>query len=56
MARIVTFGELMLRLTPPDKETFLQSPLFRATFGGAEANVAVSLANFGENVAFVSIG
>ena len=55
MARIVTFGELMLRLTPPDKETFLQSPLFRATFGGAEANVAVSLANFGENVAFVSI-
>ncbi len=47
MPNVVTFGELMLRLTPPGYERFLQSPIFRATFGGAEANVAVSLANFG---------
>ena len=47
MAKVVTFGELMLRLSPPGNERFLQSPMFRATFGGAEANVAVSLANFG---------
>ena len=47
MPRVVTFGELMLRLSPPGHERFLQSPLFRATFGGGEANVAVSLANFG---------
>jgi 2-dehydro-3-deoxygluconokinase len=47
MPKIVTFGELMLRLSPPGHERFLQSPLLRATFGGGEANVAVSLANFG---------
>jgi 2-dehydro-3-deoxygluconokinase len=47
MPKIVTFGELMLRLSPPGHERFLQSPMFRATFGGGEANVAVSLANFG---------
>lgn len=47
MAKVVTFGELMLRLSPPGYERFLQSPMFRATFGGGEANVAVSLANFG---------
>jgi 2-dehydro-3-deoxygluconokinase len=47
MPRVVTFGELMLRLSPPRHERFLQSPLFHATFGGGEANVAVSLANFG---------
>lgn len=54
MSRIVTFGELMLRLSPPRHETFLQSPSFVATFGGAESNVAVSLANYGEEVAFVT--
>lgn len=47
MPKTVTFGELMLRLSPPGYERFLQSPLLRATFGGGEANVAVSLANFG---------
>ena len=54
MPRIVAFGELMLRLTPPDHETFLQTPNFNATFGGSEANVAVSLANYGEPVSYVS--
>jgi 2-dehydro-3-deoxygluconokinase len=54
MARIVTFGELMLRLAPPGYERFLQSPRFDASFGGGEANVAVSLALFGESAAFAS--
>lgn len=45
--RIVTFGEIMLRLAPPGLERFLQSPQFVATFGGGEANVAVALAQFG---------
>jgi 2-dehydro-3-deoxygluconokinase len=47
MAKVVTFGELMLRLSPPGFERFLQSPVFSATFGGGEANVAVSLAQLG---------
>jgi 2-dehydro-3-deoxygluconokinase len=47
MPKTVTFGELMLRLSPPGYERFLQSPLLRATWGGGAANVAVSLANFG---------
>ncbi|HOA77291.1 MAG TPA: sugar kinase [Thermosynergistes sp.] len=54
MAKIVTFGEIMLRLSPPDHEVILQSPVFEATFGGAEANVAVSLANLGEDVSYVT--
>jgi 2-dehydro-3-deoxygluconokinase len=54
MKKIVTFGELMLRLTPPHHEVILQTPQFVATFGGAEANVAVSLANYKENAAFVT--
>ncbi len=53
--RIVTFGEIMLRLKSPGVERLLQSPLLEATFGGGEANVAVSLANFGMNAAFVTI-
>jgi sugar/nucleoside kinase (ribokinase family) len=44
---VVTFGEVMLRLAPPGFERFLTTPLLAATFGGGEANVAVSLANFG---------
>jgi 2-dehydro-3-deoxygluconokinase len=52
---VVTFGEIMLRLAPPGFERFLQSPGFVATFGGGEANVAVSLAGFGETVAFVTV-
>ncbi len=47
MKKIVSFGEIMLRLSPPGFERLLQSPSFVATFGGGEANVAVSLAHFG---------
>ena len=47
MSRVVTFGEIMLRLGPPGHERLLQSPMLVATFGGGEANVAVSLARFG---------
>ncbi len=53
--RIVSFGEIMLRMKTPGHERFFQSPAFEATFGGGEANVAVSLANYGEDAAFVSI-
>lgn len=54
MARIVTFGEIMLRLATPGHLRFSQAHEFEATFGGGEANVAVSLAAFGEDVHFVS--
>jgi len=54
MKTVVTFGEIMLRLSPPGYERFLQSPRFEATFGGGEANVAVSLAQFGVTSRFVS--
>ncbi|HSL23663.1 MAG TPA: sugar kinase [Vicinamibacterales bacterium] len=47
MIKTVCFGELMLRLSPPGYERLFQSPAFQATFGGGEANVAVSLAQFG---------
>jgi 2-dehydro-3-deoxygluconokinase len=47
MAKTVTFGEIMLRLSPPGHERLFQSPVLSATFGGGEANVAVSLAHFG---------
>jgi len=53
--RYITFGEIMLRLKPPNWERFFQSPLLEATFGGGEANVAVGLARFGLNVAYVSV-
>ncbi len=52
--KIVTFGEIMLRLAPYDHQRFLQADRFQATFGGGEANVAVSLANFGNEVQFVT--
>jgi 2-dehydro-3-deoxygluconokinase len=55
MQRYITFGEIMLRLKPPGFERFLQSPVFEATFGGGEANVAIGLARFGMNVAYVSV-
>lgn len=45
--KIVTFGEIMMRLTPPDNLRFNQTDLLRINYGGSEANVAVSLANFG---------
>jgi 2-dehydro-3-deoxygluconokinase len=54
MAKVVTFGELMLRLSPPGFERLLQSPLLVATFGGGEANVAVSLALFGLESVYVT--
>ena len=54
MARIVTFGELMLRLQPFNYERFVQASSVEFTFGGGEANVAVSLANYGMDAAFVS--
>ncbi len=53
--RVVTFGEIMLRLKPINFERFFQSPMFEATFGGGEANVAVSLANFGLDAAFATV-
>ena len=52
--KVVTFGELMLRLCPTGHLRFNQSNQYQATFGGAEANVAVSLANFGMDAEFVS--
>lgn len=52
--KIVTFGELMLRLAPEGYYRFIQADKFGVTFGGAEANVAVSLANYGQEVQFVS--
>ena len=52
--RVVCFGEIMLRLKPPGVERFLQTPVLEATFGGGEANVAVSLANYGIDSAFVT--
>ena len=54
MTRVVTFGEVMLRLKAPGSERLFQSRTLEATFGGAEANVAVSLAQFGVPVSFVS--
>ena len=51
---IVTFGEIMLRLTAPQNLRFSQAVSFEATFGGGEANVAVSLANFNIPVQFVT--
>ena len=52
--KFLTFGEIMLRLKSPGLERFFQSPMLEATFGGGEANVAVSLANYGEDVAFLT--
>ena len=54
MSRVITFGELMLRLAPEGYYRFVQADTLGATFGGGEANVAVSLANYGVDAAFVS--
>ena len=54
MAQFLSFGEIMLRLKSPGCERFFQSPVFEATFGGGEANVAISLANYGLNAGFVT--
>ena len=54
MAKVVTLGEIMLRLSPPANERFMQATSFDINYGGGEANVAVSLANYGHKVQFVS--
>ncbi len=53
--KVVTFGEIMLRLKSPAYERLFQSSVLEATFGGGEANVAVSLANYGMDAGFVSV-
>ena len=53
--RVVTLGEILLRLKSPAAERLFQSPVLEATFGGAEANVAVSLAQFGVDARFVTV-
>ena len=54
MSKVITFGEIMMRLNPPGYQRFVQTSVFEATYAGGEANVAVSLANYGNEVAFVS--
>jgi len=54
MKKVVTFGEIMLRLAPEGYLRFVQADTLGATYGGGEANVAVSLANYGYDAAFVS--
>ncbi len=54
MAKVITFGEIMLRLAPEGYKRFLQADRFEAVFGGGEANVAVSLANYGVDASFVT--
>ncbi len=54
MSEFISFGEIMLRLKSPAHERFFQSPFLEATFGGGEANVAVSLANYGLDAGFVT--
>lgn len=54
MAKIVTMGEIMLRLSTPNNEKFIQADEFDINYGGGEANVAVSLANYGHDADFVS--
>ena len=53
--KYLTFGEIMLRLRSLGHERLFQSPTLEATFGGGEVNVAVSLANFGEDVEFMTV-
>lgn len=54
MAKIVTMGEIMLRLSTPGFQRFIQSDSFDVVYGGGEANVAVSLANYGHDTYFVT--
>ena len=54
MAKIVTMGEIMLRLSTPNNERFIQADEFDVCYGGGEANVAVSLANYGHDAEFVT--
>ncbi len=52
--KVVTFGEIMLRLTPPDFQRIIQTDSFNVIYGGGEANVAVSLANYGLDAYYVT--
>ena len=54
MSKVVCFGEIMLRLAPNGYYRFFQNDQMQATFGGGEANVAVSLANYGQDVSYVT--
>lgn len=54
MAKIITFGEIMLRLSPDGNDRFVQTDHLRVIPGGGEANVAVSVANYGHEACFVS--
>lgn len=54
MAKVVTMGEIMLRLSTPNNEKFIQADEFDINYGGGEANVAVSLANYGHDAEFVT--
>ena len=55
MHTVLFFGEMLLRLKPPGMERLFQSPLLEATFGGSEANAAISCAQFGRDSAFVTV-
>ena len=50
MAKVITMGEIMLRLSTPNNEKFIQADEFDVNYGGGEANVAVSLANYGQTL------
>lgn len=54
MAKVITMGEIMLRLSTPNNEKFIQADAFDVNYGGGEANVAVSLANYGHDAEFVT--
>lgn len=54
MGKIMTFGEIMLRLSPPGNQRFIQASSFDVTYGGTEANIAVGLSNYGHEVRFVT--
>lgn len=54
MPKIITFGEIMLRLSPHGYQRLFQNDQMEATFGGGEANVAVSLCNYGDEAVFVT--
>ncbi len=54
MAKVVTFGEIMMRLQPPGYKRFIQAQSFEVEYGGGEANVAVSVANYGMDACFVT--
>ena len=52
--KVVTLGEIMLRLSTPDFKRFVQADSFDVTYGGGEANVAAAICNYGENGTFVT--